>query len=110
MSGLLGGPEPGTLRGMNKELFDSLADRAKEFGERAEIGEDVRVEVALVTGRTVVLERVVECGDGFVQFDAWDPAAEDQKVSLITPYHQISNVLLMRSKKPRGAGFTMRLD
>lgn len=96
---------------MDKALFESLAERAKEFGRRTEIGEDVRVEVVLVTGRTVVLERVVECGDGFVQFDAWDPAAEDQRISLVAPYHQIGAVLLMRPKRqPRGAGFAMRPD
>lgn len=110
LPGLPPGPAPGTLRVVNRELFESLADRAKAFAERAGLGEEVRVEVALVTGRVLALEKVVEAADAFVQFDAWDPAVEDVRTSLVVPYHQIGAVLMTKAKKqPRGAGFTMKL-
>lgn len=94
---------------MNKDLFESLPARAKDFASRAGLGEEVRVEVVMTTGRTFVLESVVDAADGHVQFDGWDPGAEDQRVSIVAPYYQIGSVLMMRPRKAREAGFRMRL-
>lgn len=90
---------------MNREIFESLVGRAKEFGDRSQLGEDVRVEIWLVTGRSFLLEKVVEAGDSVVQFDVRDPI-EDQPGSCVMPYHQISHIVLSRRKpSSRGAGF-----
>lgn len=90
---------------MNKDLMGSLEQRAKEFGARTELADDVRIEVVLHGGRVYALERVVEARDDTVQFDATDPAAEDQRVSVLIPYHQIAQVLFQQRKERRGAGF-----
>lgn len=95
---------------MNKGFFETLAARAKEFGEDAGLGADVRAEVWLSTGRVFVLRRVIEATDGWVHLDAWDPVGEGERVSLSLPYYAINHVLLMKPKaRAREAGFKLEL-
>ncbi|MBI4728125.1 MAG: hypothetical protein HY775_01275 [Acidobacteria bacterium] len=91
---------------MDKTFFESLRARAGEFGARASLGDDVRVEVRLHSGRGYVVDRVVEAGDSFVQFDGVDASDGEEPLSLVLPYHQVSHVILTRSKpKASSTGF-----
>jgi hypothetical protein len=94
---------------MNKEFFDGLDGRAKEFGESIGIGADVRVELWMTNGRGFVIKRVGEATDAWIRFDAWD-IGEGEQLSLSLPYHQIGHVLMMKPKtKAREAGFKLEL-
>lgn len=95
---------------MNREFFDGLEARAKEFGDSAGIGSDVRLELWLTSGRGFVIKRVSEATDAWIRFEAWD-LSEGEPMSLSLPYHQISHVLMMKPKsKSREAGFKLQLS
>lgn len=92
---------------MDKRFFESLQARAKDFAARGDLSADaVTVEIRLHSGRTYVVDRIVETADSFIQFDGWDSSDEDEHFSLAVPYHQINHVVLSKSKiRQRGAGF-----
>lgn len=95
---------------MNREFFEGLEGRAKEFGESEGIGSDVRLELWLTTGRGFVVKRVSEATDAWIRFEAWE-YSEGEPMSLTLPYHQISHVLMMKPKsKAREAGFKLQLS
>lgn len=83
---------------MDKTFFESLRARASEFGARAGLGDDVRVEVRLHSGRGYIVDQVVEAGDSFVQIDGRDATDGEEQVSLVLPYHQVSHVIMTRAK------------
>ena len=92
---------------MDKAFFDSIADRQKRFIDRAGYpGDQVRSEVVLGTGRTYILDTVVETADAWVQLDVRD--VDDATLrSIMLPYYQIHHVTFVKTPARVGqAGFT----
>jgi hypothetical protein len=95
---------------VNREFFESLGARAKEFGQGAGLGTDIRAELWLSTGRVFVIKRIVEAADGWVQMECWDPVGEVELVALSLPYHAINHVILMKPKsRARESGFKLEM-
>jgi hypothetical protein len=91
---------------MNKDFFSSFEDRKKGFAERAGIQGDVRAEVVLNSGRTFIVDRVVEAAENFVHLDAREISDDTLPLSIVAVYHQISFVQFVKPKeRMRHAGF-----
>ena len=86
------------LRAMDKAFFETHADRQARFLERAGYPADqVRTEVVLGTGRTYILDAIVETADTWVQLDVRE-VESDTLLSIMLPYYQIHHVALVRSR------------
>lgn len=90
---------------MNKDFFDSLEQRKKDFAARGGFSDDVRAELVLGSGRIFVVASIVETADGWVHVDGFDLDAEDKPLSLVLPYYQINHVLFMQPKPKSQTGF-----
>ena len=92
---------------MNRELFQRFDNLKREFGERAQIEGEIYAELALATGRSFVVQKVVDIQDSFVQVDARDLADPDERaLSLVVPYFQINFIQFSKHKpRLRQAGF-----
>lgn len=91
---------------MNNDFFSSLEQRTKDFAGRTQVGDHVKIEVVLTSGRTYVLQAVVEATEAWLQFDGHEASVEDVPVSLSLPYHQISHVIFSKQKARGTAGFS----
>lgn len=92
---------------MNKDFFQNLDDRARSFEERGKLTGSIRTELVLVSGRVVVLDGVVEASDDWLHVDGHDALDEDTPLSLVMPYHQVSQVVFTKTKpRPSQAGFS----
>jgi hypothetical protein len=93
---------------MNKDFFESFEQRKKDFIERAGApGDEVRAELVLGTGRVLVIDKVVETTDGWLQADVRDVDDESVTLSVVLPYYQINHVLFEKRKpRMRHAGFS----
>lgn len=92
---------------MDKDFFSSVEDRRDAFAERAGLSADqVRAELLLGSGRTYVLDRVVEAADGWVHLDVREVDEPETVVSVVLPYYHVTHVYFVKSKSriPR-AGF-----
>ncbi len=90
---------------MDKAFFETFDQRKKDFAGRAGLGEEVRAELVLGNGRIIVVDKIVDSGDGWLHVDGFDVDVEDKLLSVVLPYYQINHVIFMRPK-PRGqAGF-----
>jgi hypothetical protein len=97
----------GTLRAMDKDFFSELEARRKDFSDRGGVGGDIRTELVLVNGRTFLLDRVIETAEGWLQVDGHDSVDEQTPISVVLPYHQVSQVVFTK-ERPRQtkAGFS----
>jgi len=91
---------------MNKDFFSSLDDRKKAFAGRASIEGEIRAEIVLNSGRTFIIDRVVDAAEDFVHLDAREISDDTAPVSIVAVYHQISFVQFIKHKeRMRHAGF-----
>ena len=93
---------------MNKDFFASFEQRKQDFIDRAGApGDEVRAELVLGTGRVLVVDKVVETAEAWVQADVRDVDDESVVLSVVLPYYQINHVLFEK-RKPRTphAGFS----
>jgi hypothetical protein len=93
---------------MNKDFFESFEQRKTEFIERTGTpGDEVRAELVLGTGRVLVVDKIVETTDAWLQADVRDAEDEQVSLSVVLPYYQINHVLFEKRKpKMRHAGFS----
>ncbi len=91
---------------MNKDFFENIDQRRKDFAARNEGSDDVGIEVTLANGRTFDVQSIVETTDTWVQIDGRDAAdPEERLVSFVVPYFQINVVQFGKQKMRRHAGF-----
>jgi hypothetical protein len=90
---------------MDKSFFESFDQRKKDFAARAGVGDEVRAELVLGSGRILVVDKIVETADGWLHVDGYDVDAEDKLLSLVMPYYGINHVLFMKPKARPQAGF-----
>ena len=86
---------------MDRDFFSSISDRRDAFAKRHKI-EDPIIELTFHTGRVVILETVIDAGDGWLQIEAHDPLDEETTLSLATAYHQIATVQFIPRKHRMG--------
>jgi len=90
---------------MDRDFFSSISDRRDAYAKRAGI-DDPLIELTFHTGRVVILETVIDAGDGWLQIEAHDQLDETTTISLATAYHQIASVQFVPRKHRMGrAGF-----
>jgi len=92
---------------MDKNFFENIDARKKEAAGRAGIGDEVRAVLVLGSGRSLVLDKVVEAADGWIQLDAHDTEDEDRPMSVVMPYYQIQAVVFEKPRpRSRHPGFS----
>lgn len=90
---------------MDRDFFSSISDRRDAYAKQTGI-EHALIEVTFHSGRVVILERVVEAGEGWLQIEARDKLDEETVINLATAYHQIASVQFVPRKQRMGrAGF-----
>lgn len=90
---------------MDRDFFSSITDRRDAYAKGLGV-EDALIEVTFHTGRVVILERVVDTGEAWLQLEARDKLDEDTVISLATAYHQIASIQFVPRKQRMGrAGF-----
>lgn len=92
---------------MDKTFFQELESKAQAFESRGKLAGSIRTELVLVNGRVIVVDKVVEAADAWLQIDGHDLVDEETPISLGLPYHQVSQVVFTKTKpRPRQAGFS----
>lgn len=86
---------------MDRDFFSSIAERKDSYAKHAKIDEAL-VELTLHSGRIVILDNVVDLGEGWLQIEARDKLDEDTVISLAMPYHQIASVQFVPRKQRMG--------
>jgi hypothetical protein len=92
---------------MDKAFFENIEQRKKEAADRTGLGDDVRAVLILGSGRSLVLDRVVEAGDAWIHVDGHDAEEEDRPMSVVMPYYQIAAVVFDKQRpRSRHPGFS----
>ena len=90
---------------MDKAFFESFEQHKKEFASRAGLGDEVRAELVLGSGRVMLVDKIVETTDAWLHVDAFEIDDEDKLISIVLPYYQINHVVFMKPKPKPQAGF-----